>query len=732
MSKMGICTLSAYRGSELFEVIGLADEVCDLAFRNAPRRLRGLGFEELASGVLLRHRRYSEGAPMPGGFYKHRSGGEHHITSPRAALGARRAAEAGTTDKWVEYLTVIGDRRPALVRDLVGPAPTEPIALEDVEPVESIMRRFTTAAMSQGALSPEAHETLAIAMNRIGGRSNSGEGGEDPARFGTERNSAIKQVASGRFGVTPGYLASADELQIKMAQGSKPGEGGQLPGFKVTTEIARLRHTEPGVTLISPPPHHDIYSIEDLAQLIYDLKTFAHPAKVSVKLVSEPGIGTIALGVAKAGADVITISGGEGGTGASPLTSIKHAGSPWELGLAETHRVLSEMGMRSSVILEVDGGIRTGWDVVMAAILGAQRFGFGTLPLVALGCRMVRQCHLNTCPVGVATQDPELRAKFEGRPEHVEHLFAMVAEEIRHHLAQLGLTGLDQASGRGDLLAVRHLSSPLARDVTSMLSAGTGEVKHRGYAQFELGTLAQRITEDVIGELREGRDFHGKYPIENTDRSVGAHLSGEITREFGELQRRRVALEFSGFAGQSFGAWMCEGLDFDLSGVANDYLAKGMAGGSIAIKPPSSMPQAAGNAVLYGSTGGTLLVAGRVGQRFAVRNSGGTAVIEGCSDHGCEYMTGGTVVVLGEVGRNFGAGMTGGKAFVLDDDRTLASFLADTAPPARKPASSEIEMLDELLKAHVARTTSALASELVGAPNLDERFKVIDGREVAS
>ena len=731
MSKMGICTLSAYRGSELFEVVGLADEVCDLAFRNASRRLRGLGFEELAAGTLARHQRFSAGDAEPGGFYKHRSGGDHHITSPKAALGARRAAEAGTTDKWVDFLTVIGDRQPALIRDLVGPRETEPISLADVEPASSILRRFTTAAMSQGALSPEAHETLAMAMNRIGGRSNSGEGGEDPSRYGTLRNSAIKQVASGRFGVTPRYLASAREIQIKMAQGSKPGEGGQLPGFKVTAEIARLRHTEPGVTLISPPPHHDIYSIEDLAQLIYDLKTFAPTAKVSVKLVSEPGIGTIALGVAKAGADIITISGGEGGTGASPLTSIKHAGSPWELGLAETHRVLSEMGMRSSVVLEVDGGIRTGWDVVMAAILGAQRFGFGTLPLVALGCRMVRQCHLNTCPVGVATQDPDLRQKFAGRPEHVVHLFELIAEEVRHHLAQLGLTGLDQASGRSDLLTVRHLSSPLARDVTSMLETTSGEVKHRGYAQFELGKLAHKLSGDVIPELRRGLSFEGSYEIENTDRSLGAHLSGEITREFGELDSARVTLLFRGFAGQSFGAWLCQGVETELEGVANDYLAKGMAGGLIVVKPPKPLRHAAGNAVMYGSTGGMLLVAGRVGQRFAVRNSGGEAVIEGCSDHGCEYMTGGTVVILGSVGRNFGAGMTGGKAFVIDDDGRLMGHLADTAPKARRLLDDEVEVLGDLVRQHLSRTGSVVAGQLLGDGGFEERFKVIDGRSAA-
>ncbi|HSO51124.1 MAG TPA: glutamate synthase-related protein, partial [Acidimicrobiia bacterium] len=429
MSKMGICTLSAYRGSELFEVIGLSEAVCRKAFRNAPRRLRGIGLKELARQALQRHEAYAAGAPESGGFYKHRRGEDNHVTSPMVVLAVQKAVRSGDPEDWDRYIEMISDREPALVRDLLTFVQRDPVPIDEVEPVEQIMRRFTTAAMSLGALSSEAHIALAEAMNLIGGHSNSGEGGEDPARFDTPKNSAIKQVASGRFGVTPAYLDSADELQIKMAQGSKPGEGGQLPGHKVSPEIARLRYTEPGVTLISPPPHHDIYSIEDLAQLIYDLKAFKPTARVSVKLVSEPGVGTIAVGVAKADADVITISGSEGGTGASPLVSIKHAGSPWELGLAEAHQVLTANGQRHRVLLETDGGLRTGRDIVVAALLGAERFGFGTRPLLALGCKMVRQCHLNTCPVGIATQNEDLRAKFTGSADQVVLLFRRLAEE---------------------------------------------------------------------------------------------------------------------------------------------------------------------------------------------------------------------------------------------------------------------------------------------------------------
>ncbi len=730
MSKMGICTLAAYRGSELFEVIGLSEAVCHQAFRNAPRRLRGIGFGELAQHALERHSQFAEGDHRSGGFYKHRRGEEFHITGPKIVLDLQKSVRSGETEGWHKYLDTISDRPPALIRDLLSFVGTNPIPVDEVEPAETIMRRFVTAAMSLGALSREAHETLAQAMNSIGGLSNSGEGGEDPARYGTPRNSGIKQVASGRFGVTPAYLSSAEELQIKMAQGSKPGEGGQLPGHKVSEEIARLRHTEPGVTLISPPPHHDIYSIEDLAQLIYDLKSFKPSARVSVKLVSEPGVGTIAVGVAKADADVITVSGSEGGTGASPLISIKHAGSPWELGVAEAHQALVAKGMRSKVILETDGGIRTGRDVVVAALLGAERFGFGTLPLLAMGCKMVRQCHLNTCPVGIATQDLELRAKFTGAVDQVVVLFRHVAEEIRQHLAALGARTLDEIIGCADLLRPTDTSHPLAPDLAALLVRAQGRRRHGGYHPVPASRLSQRIVVDAAASITTGAPIELNYPIQNTDRTVGARLAGEIAARYGDdgLAEGTVKVRLFGTAGQSFGAWLCSGAVLDLQGTANDYVAKGMAGGTVVVTPHrgDGIPHAAGNAVLYGATGGRVFLAGRVGQRFAVRNSGATAVVEGCSDHGCEYMTGGVVVVLGEVGRNFGAGMTGGLAMVWDPNLALKGRLAETAPAARRPVDDEVALLQSLIEEHLDRTGSPVALNLIEQGEYAGEFWVIE------
>ncbi|HEX6221406.1 MAG TPA: glutamate synthase large subunit [Acidimicrobiia bacterium] len=732
MSKMGICTLAAYRGSELFEVMGLSENVCHRAFRNAPRRLRGVGFTHLASQALQAHATYPAGEPMPGGFYKHRRGEEFHITGPKIVLDLQKSVRSGDGEAWEKYLSTIGDRAPALVRDLLTFVDVEPIPVDQVEPAERIMRRFVTAAMSLGALSQEAHETLAEAMNSIGGLSNSGEGGEDPDRFGTPRNSGIKQVASGRFGVTPAYLSSAEELQIKMAQGSKPGEGGQLPGHKVSDEIARLRHTEPGVTLISPPPHHDIYSIEDLAQLIYDLKSFKPTVRVSVKLVSEPGVGTIAVGVAKADADVITVSGSEGGTGASPLVSIKHAGSPWELGVAEAHQALVSKGMRSKVILETDGGLRTGRDVIVAALLGAERFGFGTLPLLALGCKMVRQCHLNTCPVGIATQDLELRAKYTGSVDQVITLFRHLAEEIRRHMAALGARTLDEIIGRADLLRPIDSGHPLAGDLAAMLISAQGRRRHEGYTPHPYSRLSERIAADTQDAVESGQPVELIYPIENTDRTVGARLSGAIAAIHGDvgLPEDTVKIRFNGTAGQSFGAWLINGVSLDLRGPANDYVAKGMAGGTVSVTPPrgSGAPHAAGNAVLYGATGGKVFLAGRTGQRFAVRNSGATAVVEGVSDHGCEYMTGGLVVVLGEVGRNFAAGMTGGMALVWDPRLALKAKLAETAPGIRRPVGTELDMLRSLLEEHYDRTGSAAAGKLLEADHGLDDFWLIEPR----
>jgi len=730
MSKMGICTLSAYRGSELFEAIGLAETVCHRAFRNAPRRLRGVGYEKLALQAMSAHAAYTGGEALAGGFYKHRRGEDFHITGPKIVLDLQKSVRSGEDEAWAKYLETIGDRPPALVRDLLTFVGVNPLPVEEVEPAERIMRRFVTAAMSLGALSREAHETLAEAMNTIGGLSNSGEGGEDPTRYGTARNSGIKQVASARFGVTPAYLSSAEELQIKMAQGSKPGEGGQLPGHKVSDEIARLRHTKPGVTLISPPPHHDIYSIEDLAQLIYDLKSFKPTARVSVKLVSEPGVGTIAVGVAKADADVITVSGSEGGTGASPLVSIKHAGSPWELGVAEAHQALVAKGMRSKVILETDGGLRTGRDVVVAALLGAERFGFGTLPLLALGCKMVRQCHLNTCPVGIATQDLELRAKYAGSVEQVIILFRHLAEEIRHHLAALGARTMDEIIGCADLLRPIDTGHPLAPDLAALLVRAQGRRRHEGYQPVPMSRLSERITADAADAIKGGARVELNYPIENTDRTVGARLSGAIAALHGDegLADGTIKIRLNGTAGQSLGAWLSNGVTLDLRGTANDYVAKGMAGGVITVSPARAggVPHAAGNAVLYGATGGRLFVAGRAGQRFAVRNSGATAVVEGCSDHGCEYMTGGTVVVLGEVGRNFAAGMTGGVAMVWDPTVGLKARLAETAPAARRPSPPEMDLLSSLIEEHFDRTSSPVAGRLLEDEDLLAEFWVVE------
>jgi glutamate synthase domain-containing protein 2/glutamate synthase domain-containing protein 1/glutamate synthase domain-containing protein 3 len=715
MSKMGICTVSAYRGSELFEVVGLAEEVCEVAFRNAPRRFRGWGWEDIAVRVLALHSRYREGEERVGGFYKHRSGGALHITGPGIVLALQRAVRSGELSDWGAYVTAIQDHPPATIRDLLGFAPRLPVPIETVEPADRLMRRFVVSAMSHGALSRDAHEALAEAMNQVGAYSNSGEGGEGPERYQTPRNSAIKQVASGRFGVTPAYLASAEELQIKMAQGSKPGEGGQLPGHKVTQEIARLRHTEPGVTLISPPPHHDIYSIEDLAQLIFDLKAFNAAGRVSVKLVSEPGVGTVAVGVAKAQADAILISGTEGGTGASPLESVKHAGAPWELGLAEAHQVLVANGLRGQVTLETDGGLRTGRDVVVAAMLGAERFGFGTLPLLALGCKMVRQCHLNTCPVGIATQREDLRAKFTGAADHVVQLFRLLAEDVRRHLAALGVHTLAEVIGRADWL--RPTDHPLAAGLAGLFVRAEGRRRHPGYSK----PVPSRLNDRLVAEARQVLEGEGtlevSFPITNIDRSVGARLAGEVVRRgLDPLPAGTIKVHLAGVAGQSFGAFLVDGIELRLRGTANDYVGKGLGGGLVTVVPRrlnSRIPHAAGNAVLYGATGGTAFLAGRAGQRFAVRNSGATAVVEGCSDHGCEYMTGGTVVVLGPVGRNFAAGMTGGVGYVWDPGGVFNRYVADTSPAMRRPLETEGIELADLLTRHQAETASPVAQAIL-------------------
>ncbi len=735
-SKMGICTISAYRGSALFEIIGLDDEITDKAFPFCRARVGGVGFDEIAAATVDRHARYrGEGDDEPEGFYKHRRGGVPHVNAPKVVLGVQRAARSGDPEAWEAYLAEIDDREPALLRDLLDLRAGRPVPLDEVEPVESIMARFTTAAMSLGALSPEAHESLAEAMNRIGGLSNSGEGGEDPDRFGTIRNSAIKQVASGRFGVTPAYLASADEFQIKMAQGSKPGEGGQLPGNKVTAEIARLRHTEVGTTLISPPPHHDIYSIEDLAQLIFDLKTFKPGARVCVKLTSEPGVGTIAVGVAKARADVVLISGSDGGTGASPLTSIKHAGSPWELGLAEAHRALVANGLREKVILEVDGGFRTGRDVVVAALLGAGRFGFGTLPLLALGCKMVRQCHLNTCPTGVATQDLDLRAKYTGAAEQVVSLFTLLADEVRRHLAAIGARTLEEIIGRADLLEVVDERSPVGADLADLLVEAPVAYRHPGFQPVERSAVGDALAADWRAAVVAGDPdpVELSYPVTNRDRAVGTRLAGLVTERHPEgLPDGSIQVRLAGTAGQSLGAFMTAGIDLRLDGTANDYVGKGMGGGRIVIAPrvsaPGRIPHGGGNAVLYGATGGRLFISGTVGQRFAVRNSGATAVVDGCSDHGCEYMTGGTAVILGKPGRNLAAGMTGGVLYVWDPEGMVARHLAETAPSARRPRGDELAALRALVTEHHQETGSERAGFILADwQEQQRRFWILEG-----
>ncbi len=749
LSKMGISTLDSYRGAQIFEALGLDSDVIATCFTGTASPLGGIGFAELADDVLARVSLAQEAGARLGnpGWFKHRPKGEYHQTNPpvmqalhhtlneegslrgskRGAHLLQQAVKGGGYERYRHFAKLVNERPPAALRDLLEARPAGPaVPLDEVEPAAVILRRFSTAAMSLGSLSPEAHETLAIALNRVGGRSNSGEGGEDPARFGTERSSAIKQVASGRFGVTPEYLANAAELQIKIAQGSKPGEGGQLPGHKVSAEIARLRHTQPGVALISPPPHHDIYSIEDLAQLVFDLKQANPEADVTVKLVAEAGVGTVAAGVVKSLADVVTVSGADGGTGASPLSSIKHAGGPWELGLAETQQALQANGLRSRVRLRIDGGLKSGRDVLLAALLGADEYGFGTAALLAEGCLMVRTCHQDNCPVGIATQRPDLRAKFAGTPDMVVHYLEYVAEELRELLAWLGLRSLDEAVGRVDLLAQRTTGHARA-DALDLRPLLHRAPEARGAARrFEApdptqrarSALGDRLAEDAMPGLLAGDLVNLRYQIGNTDRSVGARLGVAVGAAFGSSPPHgRARVEFDGVAGQSFGAFLAPGIDFRLTGAANDYVGKGMGGGRIVVHGPAGDRGDAvlvGNTVLYGATRGELFCAGRAGERFAVRNSGATAVVEGTGDHCGEYMTGGTVVVLGPVGRNVGAGMTGGELFLYDGggDEAL-EHLNDELVLARRPDDVQLVFLRELVVAHAELTGSAVASRIL-------------------
>jgi glutamate synthase (NADPH/NADH) large chain len=686
MSKMGISTIASYRGAQLFEAIGLATEVVDTCFKGVASRIAGAGFAELQRDQeALATIAWLPRKPLDqGGLLKYVHGKEYHAFNPDVVVTLQQAVKSGDYANWKKYADLVNTRPVATIRDLLGfKDDVKPIPLDEVEPIESLFRRFDSAGMSLGALSPEAHEALATAMNRLGGRSNSGEGGEDPARFGTERVSKIKQIASGRFGVTPHYLVNAEVLQIKVAQGAKPGEGGQLPGGKVNALIARLRYSVPGVTLISPPPHHDIYSIEDLAQLIFDLKQVNPSALVSVKLVSEPGVGTIAAGVAKAYADLITISGYDGGTAASPITSIRYAGSPWELGLSEAQQTLRGNGLRGKVRVQTDGGLKTGLDVVKAAMLGAESFGFGTTPMVALGCKYLRICHLNNCATGVATQDERLRNEhFVGTVEMVMNFFTFVAMEAREWMASIGIRTIEELIGRTDLLAQKagETEKQALLDLSPILFKDPAAKDQPEFCQvdvnapFDKGEKAEAMVAAALPAIESMSGVDLEFTVTNCDRSIGARLSGEIAKRHGNLgmESAPVTLRMKGTAGQSFGVWNAGGLNMYLEGDANDYVGKGMAGGKLVIYPPkgsvfnSQDTTIIGNTCLYGATGGKLFAAGIAGERFGVRNSGAHAVIEGAGDHCCEYMTGGIITVLGPTGVNFGAGMTGGFAYVLD------------------------------------------------------------------
>ncbi|GIU94859.1 MAG: glutamate synthase [Gaiellaceae bacterium] len=734
MSKMGISDVASYRGAQLFEAVGLDRVLCRDYLGGTRSAIGGTGLERLEREALERLAAASEDRVQleNPGYYKFRKGGEPHATDPdvvaalqEAVSGAhalRRAVRDGRSEEYERFAELVNTRTPIEPRDLLELVPAgPPVPLEEVEPAEAIVRRFSGGAMSHGALSAEAHETIAIALNRLGARANSGEGGEDPSRYRDERNSKIKQIASGRFGVTAEYAVYAEELQIKIAQGSKPGEGGQIPAHKVTEEIARLRKTQPGVSLISPPPHHDIYSIEDLAQLIHDLREVNPEAAVSVKLVASAGVGLVAAGVAKAHADVIHVAGADGGTGASPLPSIKHAGAPWELGLAETQQALVANHLRGRVRLRVDGGFKTGRDVVVAALLGADEYSFGTALLLAEGCLMVRSCHLDTCPVGIATQRPELRAKFHATPEMVQAYVLFVAEEVRRLLASLGLRSLDEAIGRVDCLRQRRTGDPAADalDLSPLLArAGESARRFAGAAEppagDRLGILVHAQGKAAIGRptLVEPR-----HVITNADRAVGARLAGAIAKEVGSGRPQgRVRVRFEGSAGQSFGAFLTNGVELDLVGEANDYVGKSMSGGRIVISPPPNDvgdPCLIGNTALYGATGGELFCAGSAGERFAVRNSGAVAVVEGVGDHACEYMTAGTVVVLGATGLNFGAGMTGGEAYVLTDEGSLSYRLNVDTVQECAPDADELAVLRELVERHLRHTGSSRAAALL-------------------
>jgi glutamate synthase (NADPH/NADH) large chain len=746
MSKMGISTVASYTGAQIFEAVGLGQELVDEHFTGTVSRLGGIGLDEVAEEVARRHRRAHPPVPTElvhrplevGGDLQWRREGEHHLFNPETVFKLQHATRSKRYDVFKEYTRLVDDqaRQLSTLRGLFtldgGDRP--PVPLDEVEPVSEIVKRFSTGAMSYGSISAEAHENLAIAMNRLGARSNTGEGGEDPVRFlplpnGDSKRSAIKQVASGRFGVTSEYLVNADDIQIKMAQGAKPGEGGQLPGHKVYPWIASTRHSTPGVGLISPPPHHDIYSIEDLAQLIHDLKNANRHARVHVKLVAEVGVGTVAAGVSKAHADVVLISGHDGGTGAAPLTSLKHAGGPWELGLAETQQTLLLNGLRDRIVVQVDGQMKTGRDVVIAALLGAEEFGFATAPLIVSGCVMMRVCHLDTCPVGVATQNPELRKRFTGQPEFVEHFFEFIAEEVRELLAELGFRTLDEAIGHAEVIdarqAVDHWKAA-GLDLTPILAMPDVPADaHRRQVTEQDHGLDAALDNDLIAAaapaLERGESVVVDRPIRNVHRTVGTMLGAELTRRHGGagLPDDTITINLTGSAGQSLGAFVPRGITIRLEGDANDYVGKGLSGGRLIVRPPTAGSLVAednviaGNVILYGATGGEAFLRGTVGERFAVRNSGAVAVVEGVGDHGCEYMTGGRVVVLGPTGRNFGAGMSGGTAFVLDPDATFAQRLNPEMVRLDELDDDDRAWLEGVVRRHLAETGSAVAEQLL-------------------
>ncbi|MFA5774452.1 MAG: glutamate synthase large subunit, partial [Ilumatobacteraceae bacterium] len=745
MSKMGVSTVASYTGAQIFEAIGLGHDLVDEFFTGTVSRLDGIGLDVIAAEVAARHsvahppraNLRSHRKLELGGEYQWRREGEHHLFNPETVFRLQHATRSGRYDLFKNYTKAVDDQSTVLstLRGLFEfDNSRASISIDDVEPVSEIVKRFSTGAMSYGSISAEAHENLAIAMNRIGAKSNTGEGGEDPIRYvalsnGDSKRSAIKQVASGRFGVTSEYLVNSDDLQIKMSQGAKPGEGGQLPGYKVYPWIAKTRHSTPGVGLISPPPHHDIYSIEDLKQLIHDLKNSNPSARIHVKLVAQVGIGAVAAGVSKAKADVVLISGHDGGTGASPLTSLKHAGAPWELGLAETQQTLVLNGLRDRIVVQADGQMKTGRDVIVAALLGAEEFGFATAPLVVSGCVMMRVCHLDTCPVGIATQNPELRKRFNGKPEFVVNFFEFIAQEVREYLAQLGFRTLQEAVGHVEALnigrAVKHWKTK-GLDISPILMTSQnpyGQTLHQSVAQDHglADALDNELLDVCAGAILDRTPVSKTLPISNTNRTVGTMLGHAITRAWGGegLPDSTIQLHFVGSAGQSFGAFIPSGIELRLEGDSNDYLGKGLSGGRIIVHPHSRSTFVAhdnviaGNVIAYGATSGEIFLNGKVGERFCVRNSGATAVVEGIGDHGCEYMTGGRVVVLGETGRNFGAGMSGGIAFLYDPNESLDERLNYELVSLQDPDVSDLVWLFEIITRHLEYTNSDRARKIL-------------------